>query len=50
MGIISYNETDLMDVLGISVISTDFKKMGITAAELILTNKNEIIKNPFYFI
>lgn len=50
VGIISFNESDLKDVLGISVISTDFEKMGETAAELILNNKNEIIRNPFYFI
>lgn len=28
VGIISFNESDLKDVLGISVISTDFEKMG----------------------
>lgn len=40
VGIISYNETPLKEVLleGIRVISTDHVKMGETAAELILNN------------
>lgn len=50
IGIISYNDTPLKDLLGITVISTDFKKMGETAANLILNKKKERIKNPFNFI
>lgn len=52
VGIISYNETPLKEVLleGITVISTDHIKMGETAAELILTNSKENIKNPFVLI
>lgn len=50
IGIISYNESELKDLLDITVISTDFKKMGETAADLILNNKNELIKNPFRII
>ncbi|MBA2330741.1 MAG: GntR family transcriptional regulator [Flavisolibacter sp.] len=52
VGIISYNETPLKEVLldGITVISTDHVKMGETAAELILTNSKENIKNPFVLI
>jgi DNA-binding transcriptional regulator YhcF (GntR family) len=52
VGIISYNETPLKEVLldGITVISTDHVKMGQTAAELILANSRENIKNPFAFI
>jgi len=52
VGIISYNETPLKEVLlnGITVISTDHVKMGETAAELILNNRKDIIKNPFVFI
>jgi hypothetical protein len=50
IGIISFNETDLKDVLDITVISTDFSKMGETAADLILTGKKEIIRNPFSMI
>ncbi len=43
IGIISYDETPLKEILagGISVISTDFRKMGDTAAEMI---KNRIFK------
>ncbi len=50
IGIISFNETDLKDLLDITVISTDFEKMGETAAELILNNRNELVKNPFRII
>lgn len=52
VGIISYNETPLKEVLldGITVISTDHVRMGETAAELVLTNSRENIKNPFSFI
>ncbi len=52
IGILSYNDTPLKEILeeGISVISTDFKKMGETAAELILEKKNEKVNNPFYLI
>jgi DNA-binding transcriptional regulator YhcF (GntR family) len=48
IGIISYDDTPLKEVLagGITVISTDFKKMGETAARLI-HNKNKIkLANP----
>jgi DNA-binding transcriptional regulator YhcF (GntR family) len=52
LGIISYNDTSLKEVLenGISVISTDFEKMGETAAEMILAGKKGKIKNPFKMI
>lgn len=48
MGIISYDETALKEVLagGITVISTDFRKMGETAANLILTKSKAKIENP----
>ena len=52
VGIISYNETPLKEVLldGITVISTDHEKMGESAANLILNNSKDSIKNPFIFI
>jgi DNA-binding transcriptional regulator YhcF (GntR family) len=52
VGIISYNDTPLKEVLldGITVISTDHAMMGRTAANLILRNSRENIKNPFSFI
>lgn len=52
VGIISYNETLLKEILldGITVISTDHQLMGETAAQLILENRKEKIKNPFTFI
>jgi len=50
IGIISYNDTPLKELLGITVISTDFKKMGEEAARMILENKKINIKNDFNFI
>lgn len=50
IGIISYNDTPLKDLLGITVISTDFKAMGETAAYMILKNKKEKVKNVFKYI
>lgn len=51
-GILSYDETPLKEILagGISVISTDFRQMGETAADMI---KNRIYikaENPYIFI
>ena len=50
IGVISYNETPLKELLGITVISTDFKAMGETAAYMILKNKKETVKNVFKYI
>lgn len=52
IGILSYDETPLKEILagGISVISTDFRKMGVRVAEMI---KERIIRktaNPYLFI
>lgn len=50
IGILSFNETIFKELLDISVFTTDFKKMGIYAAELILKNKQNLFKNPFSVI
>lgn len=50
IGVISYNDTPLKELLGITCISTDFKIMGETAADMILNKKKGKIKNPFNFI
>ena len=50
IGIISYNDTPLKELLGITVISTDFAKMGSEAAQMILNKKRVSIKNDFNFI
>ena len=50
IGIISYNDTPLKDLLGINVVSTHFKAMGETAAYLISNNKKEKVKNVFEYI
>ncbi|WP_298948896.1 GntR family transcriptional regulator [uncultured Polaribacter sp.] len=48
IGIISYNDTLLKEVVaeGITTISTDFKLMGKTLAEMILKNKQTSVINP----
>jgi DNA-binding transcriptional regulator YhcF (GntR family) len=50
IGIISYNDTPLKELLGITVISTDFKVMGETAAYMILNKQKGKVKMPFNFI
>lgn len=50
IGVISYNDTPLKDLLGITVISTDFDAMGETAAYMIQSKKREVVKNAFRFI
>ncbi|REA62514.1 GntR family transcriptional regulator [Dyadobacter luteus] len=52
IGIISYNETPLKEILldGITTISTDHDLMGRTAAEMIKTNRQALVKNPFTLI
>lgn len=49
IGIISYNETPWKRFLldGITTISTDFKKMGELAAEMILQHERKHIEVPF---
>ncbi|KFC18347.1 GntR family transcriptional regulator [Epilithonimonas lactis] len=50
IGIISYNETPLKELLGITVITTDFKAMAESAAYMVLKNKKEQVNNVFKFI
>jgi hypothetical protein len=50
IGIISYNDTPLKELLGITVVTTDFQVMGETAAYMILKKKKELVKNVFHFI
>lgn len=50
IGIISYNDTPLKELLGITVVSTDFKIMGETAAKMILEKQTGQYKVPFNFI
>jgi DNA-binding transcriptional regulator YhcF (GntR family) len=49
IGIISYNETPWKEFIlqGITTISTDFKKMGELAAQMILNNEKNHIEVPF---
>lgn len=50
VGVISYNETVLKDLLGITVFSSDFRAMGESAARMLLTGEKKIFKNPFKYI
>lgn len=50
VGIISFNETALKELLDITVITTDFKAMGETTARLILNRELVQIHNPFKLI
>ncbi|MEO7309280.1 MAG: GntR family transcriptional regulator [Chitinophagaceae bacterium] len=48
VGVLSFNETPLKDLLDITVVSTDFKGMGKTAAELLFKPQCIQVKNPFH--
>ena len=50
VGVLSFNETPLKELLGITVITTDFEAMGRVAAELLLAKQRVAVKNPFYTI
>jgi DNA-binding transcriptional regulator YhcF (GntR family) len=52
IGILSYDETPLKEILagGISVVSTDFRKMGETAGEMIKNREFRKSANPCLFI
>ena len=48
-GIISYNDTPLKEILagGITTLSTDFRQMGLTLAQLIFQKGIRNIENPW---
>lgn len=50
IGVISYNDTPFKDILGISVVSTDFNIMGEKPANMILNKEQGKFKVPFNFI
>ena len=52
IGIIAYNDSPFKEILagGISVLSTDFTRMGAEMADMILTGVRKKIKNPFSLI
>ena len=50
IGVLSYNDSPIKDLLGISVISSDLKNMGATAAQMIVDKRKGKVKNPFHFI
>jgi DNA-binding transcriptional regulator YhcF (GntR family) len=52
IGIITYNDTPFKEILagGISVLTTDFNRMGETLADMIKNRKRNKVKNPFTLI
>jgi len=50
VGILSFNETVLKDLLGITVVTTDFTEMGRLAAEMIIDKQLTSVNNPFFLI
>ena len=50
IGVISYNDSPLKQLLGITVITTNFETMGDQAAKIILENKKEKRKIPINII
>jgi DNA-binding transcriptional regulator YhcF (GntR family) len=52
VGLISYNESPLKKFImnGLTTISTDFKTMGKTAAQLVLMSSKIHIENPFELV
>lgn len=50
IGIISFNETVLKELLEITVVTTDFEGMGKTAAQMLLNKEVKQVKNPFRMI
>lgn len=52
IGVISYNETSLKSVIGegITTITTDFRAMGETIADMIMTGRREVVENRFVMI
>lgn len=52
VGLISFDDTPIKSILagGITVLSTDFKVMGETAARLLKEDKKEKLRNPFHLI
>ncbi|MBC3757283.1 GntR family transcriptional regulator [Hyunsoonleella sp. SJ7] len=50
IGVISYNDTPLKNLFGISVVTTDYNVMGDIAAKMILNKERGKYKVPFNFI
>lgn len=50
IGILSFNETVLKELLDITVVTTDFEEMGRSAAQLVLTGQTLQKRNPITFI
>ncbi|CAN5720206.1 GntR family transcriptional regulator [soil metagenome] len=50
IGVTSFNDTTLKELLAITVITTDFETMGRMAAALLLDQKRIKVKNAFWMI
>ncbi|MDO5571191.1 MAG: GntR family transcriptional regulator [Bacteroidales bacterium] len=51
IGLIGFDDTPIRKILnrGVSVISTDFEKLGKNLCDIIINNRKEKIENEFYF-
>ncbi|HEX8424921.1 GntR family transcriptional regulator [Hymenobacter sp.] len=47
VGIMTFNDTPLKELLNLTVMTTDFEQMGRTTAELLLNNQKATVRNPF---
>lgn len=50
VGLISYNDSSLKELLNVTVFSTNFYQMGRSIAEMIINQKFEVKRNPFDII
>lgn len=52
IGILSHNDDPMKRHVanGITVMSTDFRKMGLTMADMVLNHKKDRVENPSYLI
>jgi DNA-binding LacI/PurR family transcriptional regulator len=50
IGILSFNETVLKELLDITVVTTAFEQMGLLAAKMLWNRECKQIQTPFYLI
>jgi DNA-binding transcriptional regulator YhcF (GntR family) len=50
VGMMTFNDTPLKELLNMTVMTTDFQAMGRTTAELLLSKQQLKVRNPFHII
>jgi DNA-binding transcriptional regulator YhcF (GntR family) len=50
IGILSFNETVLKELLDITVVTTNFEQMGLLAAKMLLNKEYKQVQTPFHLI